>query len=115
MATHSYDLVHQNLLNQEESKVNPQEHLPMEPSKTPKSKPFQRVCWIKITKQRDTRSSYVTSNKNPSKKRRQILSMENPRKKAPKITKKEKREEHKQALRNRAESSIHTMKGSYKV
>jgi hypothetical protein len=26
-----------------------------------------------------------------------------------------KREEHKQALRNHAESSIHTMKGSYKV
>jgi hypothetical protein len=31
-ASHSYDLVHQNLLNQEESKVNPQEHLPMETS-----------------------------------------------------------------------------------
>jgi hypothetical protein len=34
---------------------------------------------------------------------------------APKITKKEKREEHNQALRNHAESSIHTMKNSYKV
>jgi hypothetical protein len=40
--------------------------------------------------------------------------MEIPRK-VPKITKKEKLEEHKQALRNHAESSIHTMKGSYKV
>jgi hypothetical protein len=35
--------------------------------------------------------------------------------KALKITKKEKWEEHKQASRNHAESSIHTMKGSYKV
>jgi hypothetical protein len=35
--------------------------------------------------------------------------------KALKITKKEKREEHNQALRNHAESFIHTMKGSYKV
>jgi hypothetical protein len=35
--------------------------------------------------------------------------------KAPKITKKEKREKHKQALRNHAESFIHTMKGLYKV
>jgi hypothetical protein len=35
--------------------------------------------------------------------------------KAPKITKKETREEHGQALINQDESSIHTMKGSYKV
>jgi hypothetical protein len=38
---------------------------PWRPPKTSKSKPFQRVCWINITKQRGTRSSYVTSNKNP--------------------------------------------------
>jgi hypothetical protein len=44
------------------------------PPKTTKSKPFQRVCWRKITKKRGTRSSYVTSNKNPSKKRSQDLS-----------------------------------------
>jgi hypothetical protein len=36
-------------------------------------------------------------------------------KKAPKTTKKEKREEHKQALKNHVESSIHTKKGSYNV
>jgi hypothetical protein len=56
----------------------------------------------------------MTSNKNPSKKRPKT----SPRKiqeKAPKITKKEKREEHNQALRNHTESSIHTRKGSYKV
>jgi hypothetical protein len=35
---------------------------------------------------------------------------ENSTKRAPKITKKENREELKQALRNHAESSIHTMK-----
>jgi hypothetical protein len=50
------------------------------PPKTPKSKPFRRVCWIKITKQRGTRSSYVTSNKNPSKKRPQNFPTEIPRK-----------------------------------
>jgi hypothetical protein len=84
------------------------------PPKTPKLKLFRRVCWIKITKKRGTRSSYVTSNKNPQ---RNALKS-SPRKfqeKAPKITKKEKREEHKQALRNHTESSIHIMKGSYKV
>jgi hypothetical protein len=53
---------------------------PWKPPKTPKSKPFRRVCWIKVTKQRGTRSSYVTSNKNPSKKRPQIFPTENPRK-----------------------------------
>jgi hypothetical protein len=36
--------------------------------------------FIKITKQRGTWSSYVTSNKNPSKKHHQILPTENPRK-----------------------------------
>jgi hypothetical protein len=56
----------------------------------------------------------VTSNKNPSKKHLQNFPTEKPRK-GSKITKKGKREEHNQALRNHAESSIHTMKGSYKV
>jgi hypothetical protein len=72
------------------------------------------VCWSKITKKRGTRSSYVTSNKNPSKKCPKT-SHGKFQEKAPKITKKEKREKHKQALRNHAKSSIHTMKGSYKV
>jgi hypothetical protein len=53
---------------------------PRKSPKTPKSNPFRRVCWIKITKQRGTRSSYVTSNKNPSKKRPQNSPTENPRK-----------------------------------
>jgi hypothetical protein len=56
----------------------------------------------------------MTSNKNPSNKLPQNFPTENPRK-GSKITKKEKREEHNQALRNHVESSIHTMKGSYKV
>jgi hypothetical protein len=53
---------------------------PWKPPKTSKSKPFRRVYWIKITKQRGTRSSYVTSNKNPSKKHTQIFPTEKPRK-----------------------------------
>jgi hypothetical protein len=52
---------------------------PWKPPKT-QSKPFRRICWIKITKQRGTRPSYVTSNKNPSKKRPQNLSTKIPRK-----------------------------------
>jgi hypothetical protein len=87
---------------------------PWKPPKTPKSKPFRRVCWIKITKQRGTRSLYVTSNKNPSRKHPKIFPTEIPRK-GSENHQKGKREEHKQALRNHAESSIHTMKGSYKV
>jgi hypothetical protein len=53
---------------------------PWKPLKTPKSKPFPRVSWIKTTKQRGPRSSYVTSNKNPSKKCSQNFSTEIPRK-----------------------------------
>jgi hypothetical protein len=53
---------------------------PRKPPTTPKSKPFRKVCWIKITKQRGTRSSYMTSNKNPSKKPPQNFLTENPRK-----------------------------------
>jgi hypothetical protein len=53
---------------------------PWKPPKTPKSKPFRRVCWINITKKRGTRSSYVTSNKNPSKKHPQNSPTEIPRK-----------------------------------
>jgi hypothetical protein len=51
----------------------------------------------------------VTSNKDPSKKHPQNFPTENPRK-GSKNTKKGKWEEHKQAMRNNAESSIHTMK-----
>jgi hypothetical protein len=53
---------------------------PWKPPKTPKSKPFRRVCWIKIAKPRGIRSSYVTSNKNNSKKRPQNSPTEIPRK-----------------------------------
>jgi hypothetical protein len=53
---------------------------PWKPLKTPKLKPFRRVCWSKITKQRGTRSSYVTSNKNLSKKHPPNFPTEIPRK-----------------------------------
>jgi hypothetical protein len=54
--------------------------LPRTLPKTNKLKPFRRVCWSKITKKRGTRSSYVTSNKNPMKKCPQNLPTEDPRK-----------------------------------
>jgi hypothetical protein len=69
-----------NASKREESKVNYQEHLFRVHPKTTKSNMFRRVCWSKITKQRGTRSSYVTSNKKPSKKRHQNFSKEIPRK-----------------------------------
>jgi hypothetical protein len=53
---------------------------PWKPLKTPKSKPFRTVCWIKISKERGTRSSYVTSNKNPLKKHPQNFPTEISRK-----------------------------------
>jgi hypothetical protein len=43
------------------------------------------------------------------------LPQENRQVTAPKITKKENGEELKKSMRNHAESSIHTMKGSYNV
>jgi hypothetical protein len=53
---------------------------PRKPLKTPKLKLFPRVCWSKITKQRGTTSSYMTSNKNPTKKRPQNFPTKIPRK-----------------------------------
>jgi hypothetical protein len=84
------------------------------PPKTPKSKPFRRVCWIKITKQRGTRSSYVTSNKKPSKKRPQNFPPDNSRKGS---------DNHQKGKARGTQSSLEEprriiyayMKGSYKV
>jgi hypothetical protein len=53
---------------------------PCKPAKGLKSKPFRRDCWSKITKQRGTMSSYMTSNKNTSKKRPPKLPHENSKK-----------------------------------
>jgi hypothetical protein len=52
---------------------------------------------------------------NPSKKRTQTFPTEILRKGSEKSPKRKKWQKHKQALRNHAESSIHTMKGSYKA
>jgi hypothetical protein len=57
-------------------KSTPKNTFPWKPPKASKSKPFQRVCWTKVTKQRGTKSSYMTSNKNPSKKRPKIFPTE---------------------------------------
>jgi hypothetical protein len=86
----------------------------METTENTQIESFRRVCWIKITNQRGTRSSYDIQQES-LKETPPKLPHENSKKKAPKITKKEKREEHNQALRNHTESSIHTMNGSYKV
>jgi hypothetical protein len=52
----------------------------METTKNTQIKAVSEVCWIKITKQRGTGSSYVASNKNPSKKRPQNFPTKIPRK-----------------------------------
>jgi hypothetical protein len=72
-------LVHQDLLNQEESKDNPQEHLPMETTKNTQIEAISEGL-LDQGHQAKRNPSYVTSNKNPSKKCPQILSTENPRK-----------------------------------
>jgi hypothetical protein len=76
--------------------------------KPPKSKAFLRDLKGKITKKRGTPTSCVISKSNLGKKHLQILPTRIPRK-GSKITKKDKWERHNQALRNQAESSIHTM------
>jgi hypothetical protein len=77
--------------------------------KTTKSKSFPRVWRGKVTKKRGTRSSSVTPTPNPIKKR-----LENPATKIPRKDsenhQKGKTGETTKALRNHAESSIHTMK-----
>jgi hypothetical protein len=71
-------------------------------------------CWGKVTKQRGTRFSCVTTNKNPTKKYLQNSTTKFPRK-GYENHEKGKMGETTKALRNHAESSIHTKKGSYKV
>jgi hypothetical protein len=60
----------------------------------------------------------MTPSKKSGEKHPQIEESSNKRKyheKAPKITKKEKREEQQEHMRNHAKPSIHAMKDSYKV
>jgi hypothetical protein len=62
------------------------------------------------SKGKEPRRVYAYTPQQIPKRRASKTILENHHEKAPKITKKEKWEELKQALRNHAESSIHTMK-----
>jgi hypothetical protein len=77
--------------------------------KIPKSSPFSHEFGRGINGKRTTKGSCIHPPTNPKKTVSKPL-QENRHEKAPKITKKENREELKQALRNHTESSINTMK-----
>jgi hypothetical protein len=79
------------------------------PTKTTKSESFPRVWRGKVTKKRGTRSSCVTPTPNPAKKRLQKSATRIPRK-GSKNHQKGKTGETTNALRNHAESFIHTIK-----
>jgi hypothetical protein len=93
------------------------------PPRTPQTleqrKPQNSVPFLtgleRESKGKDTRRVHPYIPQQIPKKTASKSLQENCQEKAPKITKKEKREEHNQALRNHVESSIHTIKGSYKV
>jgi hypothetical protein len=78
-------------------------------TKAPKSSPFSNGFGRRIKREKTTKGSCIHPPINPQKTVSKSL-QENCHEKAPKITKKENREELKQALRNHSESSIHTMK-----
>jgi ABC-type oligopeptide transport system ATPase subunit len=78
-------------------------------TKTPKSSPFSHGFGRGIKGKRTTKGSCIHALTNPQENSLEI-SPRKSLKKAPKITKKENREELKQALRNHAESSTHAMK-----
>jgi hypothetical protein len=103
--------VPKNPLNQEESKVNHQEHLPIETTKNTQIEAVSKGL-LDLDHQAKRHEVLIRAiqQETPPK-----FPHGNSKKKAPKISKKEKWEEHKQALRNHAESSIHSMKGSYNV
>jgi hypothetical protein len=78
-------------------------------TKTPKSRPFAHGFGRGIKGKRTTEGSSIYPPPNPKRKASKSL-QKNCQEKALKITKKENREELKQALRNHVKSSIHTMK-----
>jgi hypothetical protein len=79
------------------------------PRKTPKSSPFTHGFVRGITRKKPRKVHAYIPHQIPTRKVSKRL-QENRQQKAPKITKKGKWERHNQALRNHAESSIHTMK-----
>jgi hypothetical protein len=77
--------------------------------KTPKSRPFTHKFGMGIIAQRTTKGSHKFP---PSNTKRKVpkTAQEKHQERAPKITTKNNREQHKKALRNHAESSIHGIK-----
>jgi hypothetical protein len=75
--------------------------------KTPKSSPFAHEFGRGIKGKRTTKGSSIHPHQIPKRKASNLL-QENHQERAPKITNKNKRERHIQALRNHVESSIHT-------
>jgi hypothetical protein len=102
-------MVHQNSLNQEESKDSAKNTTNPRTPKTPKLSPFSDEFGRGIKGKRTTEGSCIYPPTNPKEKGLEIAPRKTPRK-ALKITKEENREELKQAFRNHTESSIHTMK-----
>jgi hypothetical protein len=77
--------------------------------KTPKSSPFTHGFGRGIKGTRTTKGSHIHPPPNPQKKVPETL-QEIHKERAPKITTKNEREQHIQALRNHAESSLHHKK-----
>jgi hypothetical protein len=77
--------------------------------KTPKSSPLTHGFGRGITTQRTTKGSHKFPPSNPQEQGLETP-QENHQERAPKITTKNNREQHNNALKNHAESSIHTKK-----
>jgi hypothetical protein len=77
--------------------------------KTPKSSPFTHEFGRGITAQRTTKGSHKFPHQIPKRKVPKTT-QEKDQERAPKITTKNNREQHNEALRNHAESSIHATK-----
>jgi hypothetical protein len=110
-----YKLGPQNLPNQEESEVNPQEHLPKNPTEKHKIEAVLEGLLDQDHEAKRHKVLICDIQQESLKETLPKLLHENSKKRPRKSKKRGKWEEHKQALRNHVESSMHTMKGSYKV
>jgi hypothetical protein len=102
-------MVHQNLFNQEESKDFRQEHHKPLNNENPKIEPLFSRIWEGVNGKRTMKGSCIYPPTNLREKSLEIGPRKTPGK-VSEIHHKGKPEELKQALRNHAESSIHTMK-----
>jgi hypothetical protein len=100
-------MVHQYSLNQKESKDFRQEQHKPYANETPKIEPLFSQIWEENQREKNHEGFMHTSLNKSSRKQPRNLSKKKRQKRAPKITKKNEQEQHIQASRNRAESSIH--------